>query len=247
MYGRSLLQTVRGHAPAGTRCKPVRVAVPVLKISGRRRTVQRSLVVRHASDDSDDDQHAKDTKDAKDSRNSLDATNSNAGPSSVAISTQLGRRAGEVFVLAGFLKILIVCFPFSTMAISMYFQGLCDLGYWAAIKMFPIAIAMLALAKAVVDRKLHERKFAPLAIISGGILALLLSRWAFARPRPSPLDPMLAHYHRARAAEAAASQNRERQAQAARRKSLQPDERIRVRANKLRDDGSTGRFSSSGK
>lgn len=187
------------------------------------------------------------SSDDADAETERDADNSpsSPSPSSVALSSQLGRRAGEVFVLAGFLKILIVCFPFSTMAISMYSQGLCDLGYWAALKMFPIAIGMLALAKVVVDRRLHERRFAPLAIVGGGILALLLSRWAFARPRPSPLDPMLAHYNRARAAEAAVTQRREqaRQAHSARKKSLDPPKELKERAKMLRDKGRGGRFS----
>ena len=152
---------------------------------------------------------------------------------SVAIS-QLGRRSGEVFVLAGFLKILILCFPFSTMAISMYFQGLCDLGYWAALKMFPLAIGILALAKIIVDRKLHERKFAPPLIVLGGVAALLLSRWAFARPRPSPLDPMLARYQHVHLQEKAAMQRHEeaRRARAGKR-SLEPSERVAERAQRL--------------
>jgi hypothetical protein len=162
---------------------------------------------------------------------------------SVAI-TQPGQRAGEVFVLAGFLKILIVCFPFSTMAISMYFQGLCDLGYWAALKMFPLAIGILALAKVIVDRKLHERKFAPLVIVLGGVAALLLSRWAFARPRPSPLDPMLARYHHARLQEKAAMQRHEeaRRVRAGKR-SLQPDGRVAERAQRLQGSQKGRRFS----
>ena len=108
------------------------------------------------------------------------------------------KTAGSVFVLAGFLKILIVCFPFSTMAVSMYFQGLFDLGTWAAIKMIPLAVGILALAKVIVDRKIHEKRWAPVMIAVGGILALMVSRWAFARPRPSPLDPALAQYRRVR-------------------------------------------------
>ena len=167
---------------------------------------------------------------------------------SVAI-TQLGRRAGEVFVLAGFLKILIVCFPFSTMAISMYFQGLCDLGYWAAIKMFPLAIGMLALAKVIVDRRIHERKFAPLVIVGGGVVALILSRLAFARPRPSPLDPMIAHYQRVRLQEKAAMQQREeaQKARAGRRRSLQPSQQVAERAKRLQESRNQkgDRFSSS--
>lgn len=122
------------------------------------------------------------------------------------------RTAGSVFVLAGFLKILIVCFPFSTMAISMYFQGLCDLGTWAAIKMIPIAVGILALGKVIVDRKIHERRWAAGGIAFAGMLALLLSRWAFARPRPSPLDPALARYRQyAKQAAAAAAKKGEQE------------------------------------
>lgn len=124
------------------------------------------------------------------------------------------RTAGSVFVLAGFLKILIVCFPFSTMAISMYFQGLCDLGTWAAIKMIPIAVGILALGKVIVDRKIHERRWAAGGIAVAGVLALVLSRWAFARPRPSPLDPALARYRQyAQQAAAAAAKKGEQQQQ----------------------------------
>jgi hypothetical protein len=119
------------------------------------------------------------------------------------------KTAGSVFVLAGFLKILIVCFPFSTMAVSMYFQGLFDLGTWAAIKMMPLAVGILALAKAIVDRKIHEKRWAPAMIAIGGILALMASRWAFARPRPSPLDPALAQYRRVKEHEEATRKREE--------------------------------------
>jgi len=192
-----------------------------------RLTLARMARSARARDDSDDETPPESSK-----------TSQEQG--AVAIS-RLGRTAGEVFVLAGFLKILIVCFPFSTMAISMYFQGLCDLGYWAAIKMMPLAIGILALAKVTVDRKLHERRWAPLLITVGGILALVLSRWAFARPRPSPLDPMLAQYHRSRAQEAAAAQRRA-EFQAAPRKSLEPDSQVADRATKLQNSRQ-GRFS----
>lgn len=119
------------------------------------------------------------------------------------------KTAGSVFVLAGFLKILIVCFPFSTMAVSMYFQGLFDLGTWAAIKMMPLAVGILGLAKVIVDRKIHERRWAPVLIAMGGILALMGSRWTFARPRPSPLDPALAQYRRVKEHEQAVRKREE--------------------------------------
>jgi len=163
-----------------------------------------------------------------------------------ALSGSLSEGAGAVFVLAGFLKILIVCFPFSTMAISMYFQGLCDLGYLAALKMMPLAIGILALAKAIVDRKLQERKWAPLVITLGGVVSLAFSRWAFARPRPSPLDPMLAHYHRLRVQEANAAKRREFErrnaTQESKRKSI-PDPRSSADAKVIAAKNKSNRFS----
>lgn len=140
------------------------------------------------------------------------------------------RTAGSVFVLAGFLKILIVCFPFSTMAISMYFQGLCDLGTWAAVKMIPFAIGILALGKVIVDRKVHERRWAAGGIAVAGLFALLLSRWAFARPRPSPLDPALARYKQYAKQAAAAAANKEEQGHVRR----QLDPKLTARAAHLR-------------
>jgi hypothetical protein len=121
------------------------------------------------------------------------------------------RTAGSVFVLAGFLKILIVCFPFSTMAVSMYFQGRADLGTLAAAKMIPLAIGILALAKTIVDRKWHERNWAAAGIAAAGLIALFMSRWAFARPRPSPLDPVIARVQSARKAEIEAHEKRKEQ------------------------------------
>lgn len=120
------------------------------------------------------------------------------------------RTAGAVFVLAGFLKILIVCFPYSTMAISMYLQGRADLGTWAALKMIPLALGTLALAKVIVDRRLHLRPWFGRGVVAAGIAALVLSRWAFSRPRPSPLDPLLTDYRQQMAAAAAATAARER-------------------------------------
>lgn len=115
---------------------------------------------------------------------------------SYAIPTTSIPPAGAIFILAGFLKILIVCFPFSTMAISMYLQGRADLGFWAALKMFPMAIGFLALAKTIVDKKLNKRPWASGAIVLFSIAALFLSRWLFARPRASPLDPLLESHKR---------------------------------------------------
>lgn len=167
------------------------------------------------------------SEDADISRNSRSNDRSHQG-GAVAIPEGL-KTAGSVFVLAGFLKILIVCFPFSTMAVSMYFQGLFDLGTWAAIKMMPLAIGILALAKAIIDRKIHERKWAPAMIALCGVFALIGSRWAFARPRPSPLDPALAQYRKVREYEHAM-----RKQQEARRGMRQLDPEMSERAKSLR-------------
>lgn len=129
-------------------------------------------------------------------------------------------------MLAGFLKILIVCFPFSTMAVSMYFQGLADLGTVAAVKMIPLAIGILALAKTIVDRKIHERRWAPTGIALAGLLALIFSRWAFARPRPSPLDPVIARYQSAKNAEM--REREQTRHQIAQGHSLRPSDSVRA-------------------
>jgi hypothetical protein len=113
------------------------------------------------------------------------------------------RAPGAVFVMAGFLKLLVMCFPFSPMAVSMFLQGRADLGPWAVLKMLPLALGLLLLAKRLVDEKVHERRWAGRAVAAAGLLALVLSRWAFARPRPSPLDPMFRDYARQRRAAAA--------------------------------------------
>lgn len=39
----------------------------------------------------------------------------------------------------------------------MYMAGRADLGYWAVLKMLPLSLGLLALAKTIVDRRLHER------------------------------------------------------------------------------------------
>jgi hypothetical protein len=65
--------------------------------------------------------------------------------------------AGAVFLLAGFLKLLVMCFPLTPIAIAMYMTGRVDLGYWAVLKMLPACLALVALAKFIVDRRLHER------------------------------------------------------------------------------------------
>lgn len=160
------------------------------------------------------------------SDNEDEAGSPNPGANGAVAIPQGLRNAGAVFVLAGFLKILIVCFPFSTMAVSMYFQGLADLGTLAAAKMIPLAIAILALAKSVVDKKLHERKWAPMVIAIGGLCALMLSRWAFARPRPSPLDPVIARYKEARRVEAEYQEKKEQEL--GKRRKLQPEQESRV-------------------
>lgn len=124
-----------------------------------------------------------------------DPTSYSKGSSTFAIPAGL-RSAGAVFVLAGFLKILILCFPFSSMAISMFIQGKADLGNWAAVKMIPIALGVLSLAKVLVDRKIHERKYFHRSVVVASVLALIASRWLFARSRPSPLDPLIAAHQK---------------------------------------------------
>lgn len=103
-------------------------------------------------------------------------------------------------MLAGFLKLMIMCFPFSTMAISIYLQGRADLGPWAVLKMLPVAVGLLYAGKTIVDRGLHTRRWFGRAVVVAGVAALVLSRWAFARPRPSPLDPMFQAYRQQQAA-----------------------------------------------
>lgn len=149
------------------------------------------------------------------------------GPSSIAIPAGL-RSAGAVFVLAGFLKILILCFPYSTMAISMFIQGRADLGAWAAAKMIPFAIGILALGKYLLDARMTTKRWFAWAVALGGVVALLLSRWAFARTRPSPLDPAINAYHR-QATSLAQERARQRQEEKKVRSSsgLQPREEVR--------------------
>ena len=65
--------------------------------------------------------------------------------------------AGRVFLFAGFLKLWMMCLPFTPMAWFMYISGRVDLGFWAVVKMLPISLGLAALAKFIVDRKLHER------------------------------------------------------------------------------------------
>ena len=78
----------------------------------------------------------------------------------------------------------------------MFLQGRADLGAWAAAKMLPIALGLVALAKVALDRKLHERKWFHRGIVVASVAALLVSRAVFARPRPSPLDPLIAAHQR---------------------------------------------------
>jgi len=93
----------------------------------------------------------------------------------------------------------------------MYFQGGADLGTLAAAKMIPLAIGILALAKTIVDRKWHEQNWAAAGIAAAGLVALIISRWAFARQRPSPLDPVIARVQSARKAEIEAHERRKEQ------------------------------------
>lgn len=156
------------------------------------------------------------------------SSSSYPGPTSIAIPAGL-RSAGAVFVLAGFLKILILCFPYSTMAISMFIQGRADLGVWAAAKMIPFAVGILALGKYLSNARLISKQWFAWAVAVGGIVALFLSRWAFARPRPSPLDPMLNAYHRQATSLAQETDAKRRQQETVMRSrsGLQPPEEAR--------------------
>lgn len=42
-------------------------------------------------------------------------------------------------------------------AVRTVLQGRADLGFWAVVKMFPLAIGLTALAKWIVDGGFHER------------------------------------------------------------------------------------------
>lgn len=53
----------------------------------------------------------------------------------------------------------------------MYVQGLADLGIWAAIKAIPLALALAAAAKLVVDRRLQTR-WGPLGACWSGSLVV---------------------------------------------------------------------------
>ena len=65
--------------------------------------------------------------------------------------------AGAVFFLAGFLKLLIMCFPYSPMSVAMFLTGRAELGPIAVLKMMPLALGLAALAKTIVDGNLLER------------------------------------------------------------------------------------------
>jgi len=113
------------------------------------------------------------------------------------------------------------------MAVSMYLQGRADLGTWAALKMIPLALGILALAAGAVQRKLHLRPWFGRGVVVGGVLALMMSRWILARPRPSPLDPMLRQYQQHVAATAAMDANRAAQQTHAKSRALEPSEQAR--------------------
>lgn len=144
-------------------------------------------------------------------------------PSAAALAVPAGfRTAGAVFVLAGFLKILIVCFPYSTMAISMYLHGRAELGIIGAMKMIPIALAILAGAKVIVDKRLHLRRWFTLTIVFCSLIAMFLSRLIFSQPKASPLDPLLSAYRYQQTA--VESMNAQSQRQRRESRSLQPSE-----------------------
>ncbi|KAL4439196.1 hypothetical protein ABPG77_004098 [Micractinium sp. CCAP 211/92] len=143
-----------------------------------------------------------------------------------AISLPVGLpTAGAVFVAAGVLKLVIMCFPWSEVSILMFAHGRADLGVWAALKALPIAAALAAVAKVIVDRGLQKRRWVQAAVVAGGVLMLWLSRLVFARPKPSPLDPMFRRMQQERMA-AVAEQRRTQQLESQRRQHMlrQPDE-----------------------
>lgn len=62
------------------------------------------------------------------------------------------------------------CPSLAEMAVTMYVQGLADLGIWAAIKAIPLALALAAAAKFVVDRRLQTRCVAAAGCLLVGIV-----------------------------------------------------------------------------
>eukprot|EP00887_Chlorella_sp_A99_P004901 scaffold4.g4901.t1 len=135
--------------------------------------------------------------------------------------------AGAAFFLAGFLKLLIMCFPYSPMSVAMFVTGRADLGVAAVVKMLPLALALAAGAKALLDRGLHKRPWVRRGILLGAVAALVLSRWIFARPSPSPLDPMFARMQQQQAAAVTAAAQQQAQAAARSRLLPQPSEAAR--------------------
>jgi hypothetical protein len=111
----------------------------------------------------------------------------------------------------------------------MFIQGKADLGTWAALKMIPVALGVLSLAKVLVDKKLNEKKYFHRLVVLGSVLALLASRWLFARTRPSPLDPlMVAHQRQVVAAVAEARKQHAASAIAAQQgRYLEPSQQVK--------------------
>ena len=125
------------------------------------------------------------------------------------------------------------------MAVAMFVQGKADLGSWAAVKMLPIALGILALAKGIVDRGIHERKWFHRGVVVCSIFALIVSRWAFARPRPSPLDPLLTAHQRESAAASLEARKKQERADMLRQhqgRQLQPPEEARKVLEERRGD-----------
>ena len=101
------------------------------------------------------------------SANSSNGGSEAAGPAGAAAGTSGGLAfslparamptAGAIFCLAGVLKLLIMCFPYSTISVMMFLQGRADLGILGVAKMLPIALGLACLAKAMLDRRLHTR------------------------------------------------------------------------------------------
>ncbi|GAB4814455.1 hypothetical protein N2152v2_001501 [Parachlorella kessleri] len=131
--------------------------------------------------------------------------------------------AGRVFLFAGLLKLWMMCLPFTPMASFMYVSGRVDLGFWAVLKMLPISLGLAALAKFIVDRKLHERSRVRWAVVIGSVAALALSRLLFYSPGHNPkhiLAPRVRAQQEAYIAHMRAGEEEVKQRQLARERAL---------------------------
>ena len=128
------------------------------------------------------------------------------------------------------------------MAISMFLQGRFDLGVWAAAKMIPIALGILAIAKILVDKRVYDKKWFHRGVVAGSVVALALSRWAFARPRPSPLDPVFAAHHREVMREQRNQQQAQQQQQQRAKRMAEPTEEMKKALLERRGDAGRREF-----